>query len=254
MRGLPPVKGISMSRKTVLVIDEDKENVDFVKLYFSGTPHEVSTASGAEPIEKLLNDTNPEIVFISAVKLQDSLSRVLGSFSKAHPAVKIFSLGKVKEDIPFLTGELNLPLEADSFQNTILKAMVMPRVFRVVIVDDEKDVCENLKEFLELRKNPAFEVAYALNGLEGFRVIQSFKPDAAVLDVKMPVKGGVELCKELLRTRLCRNIVILTVAVSYEELRGLNSQGSVTILEKGSPSSYFSELLFNLRKLAAFSS
>ncbi|MDD5084520.1 MAG: response regulator [Candidatus Omnitrophica bacterium] len=243
-----------MSRKTVLVIDEGEENADFVKLYFSGTPHEVFVASGAEPREKLLNDTDPEIIFISAAKLRGPLLRVLNFFSKAHPAVKIFSLGKVKEDIPFLTSELNLPLESDSFQNAVLKFMVMPRAFRVVIVDDEKDVCENLKEFLELRKNPVFEVTYALNGLEGFKVIQGFKPDAAVLDVKMPVKGGVELCKELLHTRLCRNIVILTAAVSYEELRELSSQGSVTILEKGSPSSYFSELLSTLRKLAAFSS
>lgn len=243
-----------MSRKTVLVIDKDEENADFIKLYFSGTPHEVSAVSDAEPTEKLLNDTDPGIIFINAAKLQGPALKTLSSFLKIHPAVKVFSLGKVKEDISFLTSELNLPLEADSFQNTVLKFMTLPRVFRVVIVDDEKDVCEGLKEFLELRKNPAFEVKYALNGLEGFKVIRDFKPDTAVLDVKMPVKSGVDLCKELLRTRLCRNIVILTAAVSFEELREVGSQGSVTILEKGSPSSYFSELLFTLRKLAAFSS
>ena len=67
---------------------------------------------------------------------------------------------------------------------------------KVVLIDDEVEVCEILAISLTAR---GFDVAVAHNGEEGLKLIQQFKPAIAVIDIQMPRVNGYELIVQLHR-------------------------------------------------------
>jgi CheY-like chemotaxis protein len=66
---------------------------------------------------------------------------------------------------------------------------------KVMIVDDETDIRESLKELFE---DEGYEVVTAANGAEALDQLAKGEPPCAmVLDLIMPVMGGVELYGKL---------------------------------------------------------
>ena len=69
--------------------------------------------------------------------------------------------------------------------------MVMPQV---LVVDDDADVREALRQGLSLQ---GLEVRQAADGLEALAAVKLAMPDIAVLDVGMPGMNGVDLVRRL---------------------------------------------------------
>jgi two-component system alkaline phosphatase synthesis response regulator PhoP len=67
--------------------------------------------------------------------------------------------------------------------------------YKVLVVDDEKDIVDLLKYNLE--KENEFEVTTAYNGKEALDATQNEKPDIILLDIMMPELNGFEVCKRL---------------------------------------------------------
>ncbi len=69
---------------------------------------------------------------------------------------------------------------------------------RILIADDHSLVREGLKQILELEED--FEViGQASNGLETLERIKELNPDVLLLDINMPVMGGIPTLKKLKR-------------------------------------------------------
>ena len=68
----------------------------------------------------------------------------------------------------------------------------MPK--KILIVEDEANIRELLRLYLEREGYTVFE---AENGVEGIKKWKSDKPDMLLLDVMMPVMDGWEVCKEI---------------------------------------------------------
>ena len=58
----------------------------------------------------------------------------------------------------------------------------MPNKPRLLVVDNEIDICNFVKSFFEIR---GFEVLTALNGDEAMAVLSEKKPDIVILDIMM---------------------------------------------------------------------
>jgi CheY-like chemotaxis protein len=85
---------------------------------------------------------------------------------------------------------------------------VMQRPLRVLLVDDDRDGREMYAEFLKI---DGFEVLEADNGAEGIDVAVQRKPDLIVMDLEMPIMGGIEAIERLRvdgRTRAIPVIVL----------------------------------------------
>jgi DNA-binding response OmpR family regulator len=54
---------------------------------------------------------------------------------------------------------------------------------RILIIDDEDDVCRTVKEKFELS---GFQVLMAADGAEGFKKTEEEKPDCVLLDIRIP--------------------------------------------------------------------
>jgi CheY-like chemotaxis protein len=63
---------------------------------------------------------------------------------------------------------------------------------RVLVVDDERNARDALGEIL---RDSGFEVATAASGPEGLTLVDSFRPDVLLTDVRMPGMSGIELAK-----------------------------------------------------------
>jgi FixJ family two-component response regulator len=74
-------------------------------------------------------------------------------------------------------------------------------------VDDEKEFVEALAERLEMRD---FEVFIALAGEEALSEIREKEHDVIVLDVKMPGMDGIDVLREIKRTKPLVEVIMLT--------------------------------------------
>jgi two-component system response regulator MprA len=79
---------------------------------------------------------------------------------------------------------------------------------RVLVVDDEPQLRRALERALKLE---GYEVAMAADGEEGLAAISSAPYDAVVLDVLMPNRDGLSVCREL-RERGDRTPVLMLTA------------------------------------------
>ena len=68
---------------------------------------------------------------------------------------------------------------------------------RILVVDDDQAVRESLRRSLTFN---GYEVELAGDGVEAIECVDSNRPDAVILDVMMPRRDGLEVCR-ILRSR-----------------------------------------------------
>jgi len=71
--------------------------------------------------------------------------------------------------------------------------MVQPG-YRILIVDDEPEIRRFLRASLKVNQYEVFE---AQNGAEAVAMVIAHHPDLMILDLGLPDKDGVEICKEI---------------------------------------------------------
>ena len=92
---------------------------------------------------------------------------------------------------------------------------------KILLIEDERSLAEILACNLE---REGFEVLTAHDGQDGLRQAQWKLPDLIVLDLMLPVKPGLEVCRELRagsRTRAIPIIMVTAKAEETDELIGL---------------------------------
>ena len=85
---------------------------------------------------------------------------------------------------------------------------------RILVVDDEPDVCMVYQIVLE---DAGFECVSYTDSVKALREFRPFYYDLILLDIKMPVLGGFELCKKILELDRAVHIVFITASEEYYE-------------------------------------
>lgn len=91
---------------------------------------------------------------------------------------------------------------------------------KILVIEDEYSLVEVLSCNLE---REGFEVLVAHDGQEGLRQAQLKLPDLVILDLMLPNKSGLDVCRELrigLRTREIPIIMVTAKAEETDELVG----------------------------------
>ena len=90
---------------------------------------------------------------------------------------------------------------------------------RVLIADDEEDVKDVMRMFLETR---GYEVETAYDGLDALDRVKAWRPDVVLLDIMMPVVDGIQVCKTIKADEATKKIpVIMVSAASKREKEGV---------------------------------
>ncbi len=84
----------------------------------------------------------------------------------------------------------------------------------ILIVDDEVDACENLRDILA---DLGYRIGIARNGPEAIEQVARFAYDIALLDLKMPDMDGVNVYRQIKRLRP-ETVAIVVSAFSGSEL------------------------------------
>jgi two-component system response regulator VicR len=77
---------------------------------------------------------------------------------------------------------------------------------KILVVDDERPIADILKFNLE---KEGYEVVCAFDGETAVRLAFEELPDLILLDLMLPIKDGMDVCREV-RTRLSTPIIMLT--------------------------------------------
>ncbi|NOG44755.1 MAG: response regulator [Calditrichaeota bacterium] len=100
---------------------------------------------------------------------------------------------------------------------------------KILVVDDEHDIRVMLDEFLTLKN---FKVKTAQDGLDALNVIDDFKPDLAIVDIKMPNMDGVDFSKTILKKNSSFSIIVITGYAAQYNIDEILEIGVKKILSK----------------------
>jgi two-component system, OmpR family, alkaline phosphatase synthesis response regulator PhoP len=123
--------------------------------------------------------------------------------------------------------------------------------YKILLVDDEKDIVEFLQYNL---KQEGFDVLTAFDGIEALTKL-SENPHLIILDIMMPRMDGLEVCRRIREINSFQNVpIIFLTAKSTErdEIEGLETGASDFITKPISPSKLIARVKSNLRKTSLY--
>src|SRR5258708_5604789 len=78
---------------------------------------------------------------------------------------------------------------------------------KLLLIDDDEELCEELKELLDAE---GFIVDIALDGLKGLQYLQKRQYQIIILDLKLPGLNGYEVLKNIKKTNKLLKVMILS--------------------------------------------
>ena len=94
---------------------------------------------------------------------------------------------------------------------------------KIFIIEDEPSIIQLVKHNLE---KEGFVVSSSLNGNEGLKELKKFQPNLLLLDWMLPDLSGIDVCKNIRRDNIFRNLPIIMLTAKGEEedkIKGLDS-------------------------------
>jgi DNA-binding response OmpR family regulator len=86
---------------------------------------------------------------------------------------------------------------------------------RLLIVDDEIEICDFLKMFFEER---GYKVEVAYSGTEALEKVASFGPDVVLLDIKLPGMDGLAVLKRIKAEHPAIRVLMVTAIETSEKI------------------------------------
>lgn len=89
---------------------------------------------------------------------------------------------------------------------------------KILIVDDDKNICELLRLYIE---KEGFETSIANDGKRALNLFASFNPDLVLLDIMLPELDGWQVCREIRKTSGCPIIMLTAKGEVFDKVLGL---------------------------------
>ena len=96
----------------------------------------------------------------------------------------------------------------------------MSKIPKILIVDDDPDIVEILRYNLSMA---GYQVKSASNGKECVKKAKLFLPEIILLDVMMPVMGGIEACSILKEIPSLNNTRVIFLSARSEDYTQLSA-------------------------------
>ncbi len=224
-----------MKKKTVLLVDDDRDFINAIKTTFESQNFEVQVADDGEAALVSVKSQKPDLVILDVMmpkrdgysvchemKSHDATARI--------PVIMLTALGK-KGEGKTAAEVLAKGHKADAFfEKPVPPKILLEKAVElielsgksdedkvvIVLIDDDPDFVAAVKTLLE--KND-YSIRVAYSGEEGILIIQRENPDLVLLDVMLPEKDGLALCKELKENEKTRSIPVILLTSVAEKLK-----------------------------------
>lgn len=116
---------------------------------------------------------------------------------------------------------------------------------KIVIVDDHSLFREGIKLLIE-NESLGEVMAEAENGQAFLKLLESIKPDLVIMDIEMPVMGGLEATKKALKIYPDLRILVLTMLNEKENYLDMINAGAMGFVLKTSGKQEFEKAICNI--------
>lgn len=116
----------------------------------------------------------------------------------------------------------------------------------ILIVDDDENICEILKLYLE---KEGYETQIALDGQQGLDKYEKYNPDLVILDIMMPVLDGIEVIKKI-RAKSTTPVIMLTAkGDTFDKVLGLEIGADDYIVKPFEPKELLARVKAVIRRI-----
>lgn len=102
-------------------------------------------------------------------------------------------------------------MESPNVRNNFYKLFMAKKI---LIIEDEKDIAELIKHYLE---KDNFETLSAFDGEKGLELIKRQNPDVVILDLMLPKIDGIEVCKRIRSDSKVSDIPVIMLTAKGDE-------------------------------------
>ena len=227
-------EGRAMKQPRVLIIDDDPDFVEAIKVIFDRQSYEVTIAENTARAMEVLCQGNVDLIVLDVMLPdQDGYSfcyELKRNRRYVHIPILVLTALPARGDLPDYASKIASSHLADDFaEKPIDPEDLLKRASKLVmgggaefeqkeraktkvlIVDDDPDYVETLKVMLE---HNDYQVVVAYDGSQGLREAIEEKPDLIVLDVMLPDRDGYAVCSDLKNDPRCASIpIVIATAV-----------------------------------------
>lgn len=100
---------------------------------------------------------------------------------------------------------------------------------RLLVVDDEPEICDFLKSFFEDRD---FEVQSAVSGEEALRAAETFRPQVILLDIKMREMDGLTVLRKVKEKNPKIKVIMVTALETTDKIEEAMRLGADNYITK----------------------
>ena len=100
---------------------------------------------------------------------------------------------------------------------------------KLLIVDDESDIREFARNFFKKRK---IDVSVASGGRQALDLIAQEGPDLVLLDVRMEEMTGIEVLRELRKSKPSSKVIMVSGVEDEETIKEANALGVIGYIHK----------------------
>ncbi|MGG3920234.1 response regulator, partial [Parageobacillus thermoglucosidasius] len=115
----------------------------------------------------------------------------------------------------------------------------------VLLVDDEEEIIELMKDFLEAE---GYNVLTASNGLEALSILKKQVVHCVLLDIMMPNQSGFTTCKKIREISDVPILFLTAVQDDTDKIRGLNIGADDYIVKSATPGEIVARIKAVLRR------
>lgn len=224
----------------------------FLNEYFEETASRLNFFDQPAQASAFLAQQPADFIFVNPALSSVNLNQKLKAMRESCPGLRLFSVHGFDKTLPYDDFFDPLP-DLGVFRRKFLPQLVFPDILKILLVDDEKDIGWMIRDFLEDRVQPKFEVQYTPDGKQALEWLQIKNYDAVVLDVKMPVMDGRDIYREIISRKIKIPVIMFFDAISGQEVSDLHKIGCPAIVDKGSNQSSMPEMLALIKKMVYFS-
>lgn len=94
----------------------------------------------------------------------------------------------------------------------------MKKKTKILIVDDDQNICELVRLYLEKEE---YDTVLAYNGEAALEKFKEEAPDLVVLDIMLPKIDGIQVCREIRRTSNIPIIMLTAKGETFDKVLGL---------------------------------
>lgn len=116
---------------------------------------------------------------------------------------------------------------------------------KVLIVDDDKEIAELMRDYLE---DEQFEVVEAYDAVQALETLARRRVDCILLDVMMPGQSGLELCRQIRKTQDTPILFLSARGEDMDKIRGLSLGGDDYIVKSATPEEVVARIKAVLRR------